>query len=198
MPIPSTTSRSARGVLALQQAKLRQAQLEEELDNAKREVRRLEEVELPTAFTEDGISELSLPDGQRARRQVSVQGSFPDPETNPERHRHAVDEWTRMGNADTIRSAVVASYNTEHRDAALEAYNVLRGDNRAFVTIKETVHPSTLRAAILARITAGEPTPVEELGCTILRRVRLTTPPRRQAARPRPATAFPATEEEDQ
>lgn len=187
-----TTSRSARGVVALQTAKLRQAQLEDELDNAKREVRRLEEVELPAAFTEDGVSELELPDGQRARRAVTVQGSFPDPETNPDGHRRAIEAWTGLGYQDTIRCAIVASYATEHREAAREAYDALRGDNRVFVTMRETVHPSTLRAAVLARVRAGEPTPVEELGCVVLRRVRLTTPPRRRSSAPS------GIEEEDQ
>lgn len=196
MPLP-TTSRSARGVVALTTAKLRQAQLEDELENAKREIKRLEEVELPQAFTEDGISELELPNGQRARRQVSVQGSFPDQESEPEVHRTAVERWVELGYADTIRSAVIASYPTEHRETAQAAYNALRGDNRAFVTIKETVHPSTLRAAVLSRIRAGEPTPVEELGCVVLRRVRLTTPPRRQSRTNQSVTAT-GIEEEDQ
>lgn len=192
-----SASRSARGVEALRVAKLRVQQVEEELENAKREVRRLEEVELPAAFTEDGISELSLPGGQRAARQVSVQGSFPDQETDPERHRRAVQLWTELGYQDTLRCAVVASYSTEAREAAQAAYNALRGDNRAFVTMRETVHPSTLRAAILARIREGQPTPLEELGCVVIRRVRLTTPPRR---RPSISTIQTAAniEEEDQ
>ncbi len=190
-------SRSARGVEALRVAKLRVQQVEEELENAKREVRRLEEVELPAAFTEDGISELQLPGGQRARRQISVQGSFPDQETDPERHRRAVQLWAELGYQDTLRCAVVASYSTEEREAAQAAYNALRGDNRAFVTMRETVHPSTLRAAILARIREGQPTPLEELGCVVIRRVRLTTPPRRQSSTSTIQTALDI-EEEDQ
>lgn len=192
-----SVSRSARGVEALRVAKLRVQQVEEELENAKREVRRLEEVELPAAFTEDGISELQLPGGQRARRQISVQGSFPDQETDPERHRRAVQLWAELGYQDTLRCAVVASYSTEEREAAQAAYNALRGDNRAFVTMRETVHPSTLRAAILARIREGQPTPLEELGCVVIRRVRLTTPPRRQSSTRTLQTAADI-EEEDQ
>lgn len=195
--MPSTTSRSARGVVALQTAKLRQAQLEDELEHAKREVRRLEEVELPAAFTEDGVSELQLPDGQRAQRQVTVRGSFPDMDDDPEGHQRAVDIWAGLGYADTIRCAVIASFGPEDRATALAAYEALRGDNRAFVTKKETVHPSTLRAAVLARVRTGQPTPVEELGCVILRRVRLTTPPRRQS-RHITDNSIPVTEEEDQ
>lgn len=191
-------SRSARGVEALRIAKLRLQQVEEELENAKREIKRLEEIELPAAFTEDGISELQLPGGQRARRQVSVQGSFPDQETDPQRHARAVALWAELGYQDTLRCAVVASYSTQEREAAQAAYEALRGDNRAFVTMRETVHPSTLRAAILARIRAGEPTPVEELGCVVLRRVRLTTPPRRQSLDNINQPVTTATEEEDQ
>ena len=50
---------ASMGPEALRVAKLRLEQVQAELDNAKAEVRRLEEVELPAAFTEDGISELS-------------------------------------------------------------------------------------------------------------------------------------------
>lgn len=197
-----TTSRSARGVVALQTAKLREAQLEDELEHARAEIRRLEVVELPSAFTEDGISELRLPDGQRAVRNVSVQGSFPNQETEPEAHRRAVTEWARLGYADTLRCAVTSSYGAGDREAALAAYEALRGDNRAFVTLRETVHHSTLRAAVLARIRAGEPTSVEDLGCAVIRRVRLTTPPRRRAVESNQdqVASQPtiATEEEDQ
>lgn len=190
-----SVSRSARGVEALRLAKLHLERLEEEVNNAKREIKRLEEVELPQAFTEDGISELQLPDGLRARRQISVQGSFPNQDEHPEEHALAVRLWTELGNASTIRSAVIASYGVEEREAALTLYNGLRGDNRAFVTMRDTVHPSTLRAVILARVRAGEPTPVEELGCVVLRRVRLTTPPRRRSVT---SSLQTVTEDEDQ
>ena len=197
--MPSSTSRSARGVEALIQARLRLDQLLAEVENQEREIKRLEETELPQAFTEDGISELRLPNnGPRATRQVSVVGSFPLAEADPERHRRAVQVWTELGFADTIRTALAASYGPQDRTHALQVYETLRGDNQAGVTIRETVHASTLRAGILARIRRGEPTPVEDLGCTIIRRVRLTTPPRPTRARAGNPNSVNGIEEEDQ
>lgn len=179
MPAPSL-SRSARGVAALREAVSRVQELEEALEIAKQEVKRLEEQELPAAFTEDGISELRLPDGQKAAKQVNVVGTFPSPDKEPEKFATAMQWWTQNGFADTVRVEVSASYGTGDREGALAIYNQLRGDNRAHVTKSESVHAMTLRAAIKQRLEAGLPTPVEDLGCTVIRRVRLTTPPRRR------------------
>ena len=198
MPDRQTRSRSARGVAALAEARLRLQQVEAELESAKAEVRRLEEIELPAAFTEDGVSEVTLPGGLRAVRQVSVQGSFPNQDDDPERHTRAVTLWTELGYGETIRSAITASYGPEERDAATRTYEILRSSNTAQVTMRETVHPSTLRAAILSRIRNSDPTPVEELGCVVIRRVRLTTPPRQRAATRAVVSGFTGTEEEDQ
>lgn len=165
--------------MALQAATLRVRALEEELAEAKREQQRLETVELPAAFTEDGISELRLPDGQKAARSVSVQGSFPD--ADHEDHEFALTWATENGLQDTIRCVVAANYSAGDREAALAEYERLRGDNRAFVTKGETVHPMTWKAVLLQRVKDGEPTPLERLGCVVLRRVKLTTPPRRRS-----------------
>lgn len=173
-----TESRSARGVAALRVATLRIAELESELENAHAERKRLEEVELPAAFTEDGISELRLPDGQKAARAVTVQGSLPSADDRPTEREEALTWLSENGYRDTIRCAVTADYGLENYEAANTTFETLRGDNRAHVSKKESVHASTLKALVLQRVQAAQPTPLELLGCTIIRRVRLTTPPR--------------------
>lgn len=180
-----TVSRSARGVAALDAALLRQQTLEAELEVAKAEVRRLEEVELPAAFTEDGLSELSLPSGLRARRDLTVQGSFPLPTADRpdamQRHAAARDWMISNGHADSLRAVVTANYGAGEREEALATYEWLRGHNSATTTMVETVHHSTLRGIIRDRVSRGVATPVEELGCVIIRKVKLTTPPRRRS-----------------
>ncbi len=71
MPI---MSRSARDVAALVAATLRVDEPSGQLASAQAEVRRLEEVELPAAFTEDGVSEIGVPGCPRALKEVSVKG----------------------------------------------------------------------------------------------------------------------------
>lgn len=179
-------SRSARGIESLVTATRRVEQLEEELERARAEVRRLEEVELPQAFTEDGVSALTSIDGQRAERHLSVQGSFPSPTAErPDavaRFTRARDWMIENGYEDNIRAVVTANYGTGDRARALAEYERLRGDNRAAVAITETVHHSTLRGLVRQRVENGLPTPVEDLGCTIIRRVRLAN--RRSASAP--------------
>jgi hypothetical protein len=164
---------------------LRVQTLEEELGYAKAEVRRLEQVELPAAFTEAGVEELRIPEGAKAARNLTVQGSLPDPDEHPEEHRRALEWWAANGYGDTIRCVVASSFTVGDRDAALAVYELLRQDNRAVTSKSETVHPMTLKAIVRNRIGRGEPTPLELLGCTVIRRVKLTTPPRR---RPNPVT----------
>ncbi len=184
-PHTPTLSRSARGVEALRIASLRVADLEAQLELANREVKRLEEVELPAAFTEDGISELQLPDGQRAKREVMIQGSLPSEDEHPVERENALTWLAENGYPDVIRCVVAADFGQDNRQAALELYERMRSSNIAHITKKESVHASTLKALIRQRLIHANPplpTPIEELGCTIIRRIRLTTPPRARAA----------------
>jgi len=181
-PHTPTTSRSARGVEALRVATLRASELEAQLELAKAEIKRLEEFELPSAFTEDGISELRLPDGQRAQRSVDIQGSLPSESEHPVERENALTWLAENGYADVIRCIVAADFGQDNRAAALELYERMRTSNVAHITKKETVHASTLKALIRQRINTNPPveTPIEELGCTIIRRIKLTTPPRQR------------------
>jgi hypothetical protein len=161
---------------------LRVGELEAQLETANAEVKRLEEFELPSAFTEDGISELQLPDGQGAKRTVDIQGSLPSESLHPVERENALTWLAENGYADVIRCVVAADFGQDNRAAALELYERMRTSNVAHITKKETVHASTLKALIRQRINANPPveTPIEELGCTIIRRIKLTTPPRQR------------------
>lgn len=172
-----TISRSARGVAALVAATLRLKELEAAVADAKAEISTLENIELPAAFTEDGISELRLPDGgPAAKRDMSVQGSLPSDEP-----RHAAGlEWAvANGYEGVIRSVVQANFGMEHRQAALDYYNAMRLDNRASTTLNETIHHSTLKALALERARTGLPVDWDNLGLVLIRRVKLIRPPTR-------------------
>ncbi len=175
-------SRSVRGMVALRTAVLHVMDLEARLERANAEVKRLQEVELPTAFTEDGVSELRLPDGLKAKRVTDIQGSLPSAALHPVERENAILWLAENGYVDLIRTTVAADFDRGNNPAAVELFNQLRQLNNAHVTKKEDVHHSTLRAMIRQRIEANQETPIEELGCTIIRRVKLTTPPRVSAA----------------
>ena len=174
--LPQSATRATRGVAALVAATLRVRDLERELEVAKAEVTRLEQMELPQAFTEASISELQIERGIGARRDLSVVGSLPSEEP---RHTAGLNRLVEYGHQDNIRSMVTLNFGREHRDAALEYFNTVRTDNRAFVTINETIHHSTLRALALERVRNGQPVDFENLGLTVIRRVRLLRPPTR-------------------
>ena len=176
--MPERISRSARGVAALVAATLRVQQLEAELAVAKAEVSRLELQELPQAFTEDGLSELRIPGAGRigARRDIQVRGSLPAEEP---RHTAGLNRLVEYGYEENIRSMVTANFGREHRDAAREYYEAMRTDNRAFTTLQETIHHSTLRAIGLERARAGTETDWDNLGLIVQRRVTLLRPPTR-------------------
>jgi len=174
MPV---VSRSARGVAALVAATLKVQELERDLADAKAEVGRLERDELPAAFIEDGISELRLPDGPAARRDLSVQGSLP---TDEPRHAAGLEWAVANGYEGVIRSVVSANFGMEHRAAALDYYNAMRLDNRASTTLNETIHHSTLKAIAAERARNGQPVDWDNLGLTLIRRVKLMRPPIRR------------------
>lgn len=171
-------SRSVRGLAALRTAVLRVQMLEEQLERAEAEVKRLQEVELPSAFSEDQISELRLPNLPMAKRHVDIQGSLPSETERPVERENALTWLIENGYGDTIRSTVSAAFSQGDHEAALELFTQLRRLNNATVKKKEDVHHSTLRAIVRQRLEANQETPVEELGCTIIRRIRFSTPPR--------------------
>ena len=173
--MPGNGSRSARGVAALVAATQRANDLTTQLKSVLEEVKRLEEDELPNAFTEDGISELALPDGSKAKRDISVKGSLP---TDEAARQNAIEWLCLNGQEANIQSVVSCSYSRGNREIAHAVYDQLRRDNRAFVTLKDDLHHSSLRALVLARVRAGEITPVEDLGCTVVRRVKIDKMPR--------------------
>lgn len=175
-------SRSARGVAALTAAVLRVEELEAQLEAAKAEVKRLEEVELPAAFTEDGVSEIAIPGCPKAKRDVSVRGSFPSPfadTPNAFAKYEAARDWVIANqHEDSLKAVVTAEYDAGDRAAALASYERLRGDNRAHIKMVETVHSSTLRAIVRDRVNRALPVDPEALGCTVIRKVKLATKPR--------------------
>ncbi len=124
-----------------------------------------------------------MPGCPRALKEVSVKGSFPSPDAEREDaipFYEAAKAWIiANGHKDSLRSVVSANYGAGEHDAAVAAYEELRGDNRAAVAI--TGDGASPRAAShRARpYQTGIASPAEELGCVVIRRVKLATKPRR-------------------
>lgn len=133
--------------------------------------RNLEEQVLPDLFLEAGIATLSLPNGTKAKLSGVAVGSLPK---DPALREQALAWLVENGYGDLVKAEVSASWGTGERDAALAAYNTLRGDNSAKVAYDETIHSATLGKLVKDRLAEGQPTPTETLGVSIIQKVRLT------------------------
>jgi len=170
-------NRITRAAARLRAAKAHEAALKEGLKLVEAQIADLEQRELPAAFTEFGVgASLALEDGAVLSRKLEVTGSLP--KEDAERRARGL-QWARENDfSNTIRCVVAASFAAGDEDKARALYERLRGDNAATVIMTENIHHSTLQAIGRDRAQRGLPTPFEDLGLNIVRKVTVSEPRR--------------------
>lgn len=128
--------------LAQRQVDLEQRvkELEEDIKVAKKDLRNVQEQELPDALAQAGLSEIRLTDGTKI-----VVSDFVTAHISKANEFEAHEWLTANGYGDIIKHEVSVRFNKEEGDLASSAVDALRGQGLA-PTDRRSVHPSTLRA----------------------------------------------------
>lgn len=129
--------------------------LEQELKEAKDALRTTEREDLPMLMAELGISELKLEDGSVVKVVEEVDCRISDAT-----RERALAWLADNGFGGLIKTQVVAVFGRGERDQALKAFEKLV-DEPADVSLKEEVHPSTLKAFVKEQIAAGTALPLD-------------------------------------
>lgn len=145
--------------------KLRQnvERLETELEAAKKDMRRVEQEDLPDLMQELGLETFKLTTGELIEVKPEV-----DCGISEERRARAHAWLTENGFGGLIKTEVVAKFGREEREAAVACAQQIGGE------MIERVHPSTLKSFVKEQMAAGKPVPFDLFGVHPYNKVKIT------------------------
>lgn len=134
--------------------------MEEALKQAQADLRKTQEVDLPAAMQQAGVSEIKLSTGEKITIKDDVYASIP----KDERGELAYTWLRNNGFGDVIKNEVKVAFGRgeEEQAAALLAECKVNGWNNA--SFAATVHSSTLKALIREQLAKGKDFPMELFG----------------------------------
>lgn len=137
--------------------------LENDLETAKRDMRRVEQEDLPDLMQELGLATFKLTTGETIEVKPEI-----DCGISEERRARAHDWLTTNGFGGLIKTEVVAKFGRDEREEAVRAANLINGE------MVERVHPSTLKSFIKEQMAAGHPVPFDLFGVHPYNKVKIT------------------------
>ena len=145
--------------------KLRQnvERLETELEAAKKDMRRVEQEDLPDLMQELGLETFKLTTGELIEVKPEVECGISE-----ERRARAHAWLTENGFGGLIKTEVVAKFGREEREAAVACAQQIGGE------MIERVHPSTLKSFVKEQMAAGKPVPFDLFGVHPYNKVKIT------------------------
>lgn len=137
------------------------AALEDQAKDAKKELLKLTDEDLPAMLQELGLSSFSLDDGSTVEVKPTYGASIKVD------NRPAAFEWLREhGYDDIIKNTVACSFGRGEDDRA-SAFASFAEKEGYFAEQKTEVHPQTLRAFVKERVEAGDEFPMELFGAYV-------------------------------
>lgn len=159
--VPSNSEVAEISALAKLQI-LRQIEVEKAevaLKEANELLRQVQEIDLPNAMLQAGVSEIRLPDGQRITLKEDVYASIPK-----DRMNEAL-AWLKENNlADVIKNEIKVNFGKGEEEAANTLIKELNANGWTNYDSKTTIHPSTLKALIREQLAKGANIPLDVFG----------------------------------
>lgn len=159
--VPSNNEVAEIAALAKLQIQ-RQIELEKAeiaVKEASENLRQVQEIDLPNAMLQAGVSEIRLPDGQRITLKEDVYASIPK-----DRMFEALT-WLKEHNlADVIKNEIKVNFGKGEEVAAEALIRELNEHGWTNYDSKTTVHPSTLKALIREQLAKGVNIPLDVFG----------------------------------
>ena len=148
----------------------RVTQLEDELKQAKRNLREIAEEQLPSAMAEHSISELVLEDGSR----VSV-GKFYSASISKDKSDEAFGWLVANDFGDLIKNQVATTFVRGQEEQAKQFADDLIHRGMA-VNTKKWVEPMTLKAFVKDQFEQGNNVPADLFGLYVGEKTKITKP----------------------
>lgn len=137
--------------------------LEEQNDK----IKLLAEVRIPALMEEMQITEIKLDTGHKVKMKRDWQAHL------SEANRQAgCDFMVKGGFADLIKNEVSLKFGKGEEDA-LAAVKAVLADGGFTYTLKESIHPSTLKAFVKERMESGEEFPGELFGAHLVKKAEI-------------------------
>ena len=132
--------------------------LEAELKEAKKELLRISDEEIPNLMTETGLASIKLDDGSSLESKNIYGASI------LVANREKAYDWLREhGHDDIIKNKVVATFGRGQEDDA-KVFMRVAYDNGVATDQESKIEPQTLKAWVKERMEAGEEFPTELFG----------------------------------
>lgn len=169
VPTDAALGRVAETVRLQQDLEKRVAELDEALSEAKRDLRRVSEIDLPEAMrAAGGITRVDLEGGLRVEVKPYYEAAI------SREHADAAFAWLRDNNhADLIKHEVRLGFGRGEDEVARYVVDDLRGRGLE-PEEKTTVHPQTLKAFVREQMEAGQDLPHDLLGIHAGQRAKVT------------------------
>ena len=149
---------------AISAQELRVEELEEQLKEAKRELRSLTDEKLPQLLLELGVSEFKLEDGTK----VTVKNIYGA--TIPAARREEAYQWLRdHGHGDMIKNVISASFGMGE-DQLAQKFKDTAKENGLICEQKMSVHSQTLKGFVRGEIEKGRDVPQDLFGVFVSQR----------------------------
>ncbi len=129
--------------------------LDSQLEAAKAALIQVQEVDLPSALQQYGMTEIKMDDDTKITVKQEYYATIKE-----EKRGEAFNWLISNGHADLIKHDVTTSFTKGQDDEARRLMELLEDNNVSFVD-KKHVHPQTLRAFVREQVEAGNPIPLE-------------------------------------
>lgn len=158
--------------LELRDSYLQKADLESQLKDLSRKITVVERDELPSMFTQAGVSSITVEaDGNHpafvAERTTVYTAKIPD-----EKRQDAFQWFEQQGHGDLVKSHIDIIFGMQEHEERLRVMKLL-SDNKVEYYTNESVHHSTLKAFVKRELQAGRIIPMDLLGAFIFEEVKI-------------------------
>lgn len=137
--------------------------LETDLETAKKDMRRVEQEDLPDLMQELGLQTFKLTTGETIEVKQDVECGISE-----ERRARAHSWLTENGFGGLIKTEVVAKFGRDQREEAVACAEQIGGE------MVERVHPSTLKSFVKEQMEAGRAIPFDLFAIHPFNRVKIT------------------------
>ncbi len=137
------------------------SELETELKAKKEELRLTSEQELPDAMQQAGLTQITLSSGEK----ISI-NEFYNAHISKANQEKAYEWLATNGHEGLIKNEVLLKFGREETEVVDETVSALQSRGLS-PEVRQSVHPSTLKAFVKEQITSGNDIPTEPFGIYI-------------------------------